>query len=93
MTDDKNRRSLSEQILMGSGTGLSLEIRKTKLGAAVVILGVLGVEELTGTSAVILSHSGRVRFVGEGLTLSVFSERTVEVIGKITGVEFSYGKG
>ncbi len=93
MTVEKNRLTPLEQILMGSSSGLSLEIRKTKLGAVAVIQGVLGVEELTDSSVLVLSHSGRIRFIGERLTLSVFSLRTVEIIGKITGVELSYGKG
>ena len=92
MTDDKKRRALAEQIIMGCSSGLSLEIRKTKLGAGVLLSGVIGISELTDSSITVLSHFGRVHFSGECLVLSVFSERTVEIIGKITGVEFSYGK-
>ena len=92
MTGKKRSSSLIEQILLGLETGLSIEFRKTKMGAVAVVSGVLSVSELTDSSLLLATHSGRVRFVGEGISMSVFSGRTVEILGKITSVEFSYGK-
>lgn len=92
MTGKKNGSSLTSQILLGVPSGLAVEIRKTKLGAVAVVLGVLSVLDISDTSALLATHFGRIHFVGEGISLSVFSGRTVELIGKILSVEFSYGK-
>ena len=92
MTGNRRSRSLIGQILLGADAGLAIELRKTKLGAVAVVSGVISVSELTDSTVLLATHSGRVRFVGEELVMSVFSGRTVEILGKIISVEFSYGK-
>lgn len=87
---------LNEQ-LMGalSRTGIneiSLEIRKTRIGAALVAVNVIGVCEFSDTLVVMLSHSGRITVRGERLCLSVFEDKSVEILGKICGVEMDYAK-
>ena len=92
MTSNKGFLGKIGQILLGSSVGLPIEIKKTKMGAVALILGVLSIEELSSETVKLATHFGRICFNGEGLLLSVFSERAVEIIGKIKGVELYYGR-
>ena len=69
-----------------------LEIRKTSSGAELSVFGVVGVTELTDEVISLASHSGRVDIRGSKLVLSVFENKSVEIYGKIDGVELGYGK-
>lgn len=71
---------------------LAIEIRKGNKGAACAISGVINITELSPESVTVLSHSGRVGVRGSELRLTVFSGRTVEISGKIVGVELGYGR-
>ena len=71
---------------------VSLEIRKSKIGAVLVVMNIVGIRELSRERIVLLSHSGNVVIVGDRLVLSVFEDKSVEIVGRIEGVELKYGK-
>ena len=73
-------------------SGLSLQMKKTKRGAAVVVGGILSVRSLCEEEICLVSHGGRLTVRGQRLSLSSLENRTLEVFGKITGLEFGYGK-
>lgn len=76
----------------GLSSGLSIEVKKSRLGAVMLISGVMSVEELSDTAVIALSHSGRIFIFGERLTVSALEGRTLAVYGKITGIEMAYGR-
>ena len=92
MTKSKRPITLSA-ISSGLGSGITLELKKSRLGAVLLISGVLSVTELSDESLTALSHSGRVFIFGERLTVTALENRTLAVYGKILGIEMSYGKG
>ena len=51
----------------GLATGLSIEVKKSRLGAVMLLSGVMSVEALSDTAVTALSHSGRVFIFGERL--------------------------
>ena len=92
MTERNKRESLYSQILMGFECSMDIEMRKTKLGAVAIVSGVLALDSLSEETVEILSHSGRAIIRGTDLSVSVFSDRTVEVIGKILSLELKYAR-
>lgn len=92
MTKTKKRIPLSTIVASLGGGGLYIELKKSRIGAAMVLGGVMRIEELTDTTVAALSHSGRVIISGERLTVSTLEKRTLAVHGRITGVTLSYGK-
>ena len=70
---------------------LVLEIRKSEGGAAASVCGVVSIGELSDRFISLATHSGRVGVRGTSLTLTAFANRTVEVKGKIEGVDLGYG--
>ncbi len=69
---------------------LVVEIRKTSTGAVLSAVGVVSVTEVSGESVALASHSGRLSIKGSDLILSVFENKSIEVKGKIEGVEMGY---
>ena len=69
-------------------SGLFVEIVKRKAVSTLAVSGILAVEDLSSENIVLKTHSGRIKISGKSLVLSVFEGRTVEVSGKIAGVEF-----
>lgn len=74
------------------GSGMGIEIKKSRLGAAAIVTGVLSISELSDGEVAVLSHLGRVFIRGERLTVCALENRTLAIYGKITGVEMTYGR-
>ena len=61
-------------------------------GLSLLVGGIIGVSELDDGRTELLSHSGRVIVSGRGLKLTVFENKSVEINGRIEGINFVYGK-
>ena len=90
----KTRKPISSAALAASlGAGaLTAEIRKSRIGAAIYLSGVISLDELLDTRITAVTHSGRVFIEGERMSVSALEGRGLSVEGRITGVNFGYGK-
>ena len=61
-------------------------------GLSLLVGGIIGVSELDGGRTELLSHSGRIIVSGRGLKLTVFENKSIEIKGRIEGINFAYGK-
>ena len=89
MTNDSYE---SRKIIRKPPPGFHLELMKDKKTYPCVVCGVILVSLLTEKEILLSTHGGRLRIFGDKLSLSTFSERSVEVRGRIEGVEILYGK-
>ena len=89
-----NKKSLKFSTILASISPYSfhIEMKKSSRGAVAVISGVMSVSEYTQNTVELMSHSGRVKILGEELGISVLEGRVIEIYGRITEVRFSYGK-
>lgn len=96
MTKRKRQRTnfgLADNIKTTLGTsGITLQLKKTGRSAALVVGGILSVAAFSKQEVLLLSHGGMLSVRGDGLSLSSLEDRTVEIMGKITVLELSYGK-
>ena len=92
MTKPKKRMPLSALLSSFGGGGFYIEIKKSRVGAVMLVGGVLALGEISDTAVTVLSHSGRLFLSGERLTVSALENRTLTVYGRITGLELCYGK-
>lgn len=69
-----------------------LSCEKALGGLSLLVGGIIGVSELDDGRTELLSHSGRVIVSGRGLKLTVFENKSVEINGRIEGINFVYGK-
>ena len=87
----KKPRSTAAALFEGSSP-LLVEIKKSSHSASVSVAGVIGVTELSDSSISLSAHGGRVVMRGEGLRLTVYSDRTATVDGRVTEVELGYSR-
>lgn len=92
MTGNKKRIKLSSLLSSISTSSLHVEIKKSSRGLIAVISGVIAISEYTEDTVELLSHSGRISFMGDSMEISVLEGRIVEIYGRISEVRFSYGK-
>lgn len=92
MTDVKKVRSIRDHIIGSSTDGITLEMRKTRIGAELVVTDILSIEEFSDERIVMATHKGRIIIHGTGLMISVFEKRCVEVFGRIERFEMGYGR-
>lgn len=91
MTEEKNYRRQRGEI----GASISkfhIEADRTSKGMSILISGIVAISELTPEAVCLKSHSGRIDLDGKRMTLSVFENGTVEVVGRIESLRFTYGK-
>lgn len=92
MTGNKKSLGISAILSSISPSSLGFEMRKSYRGAVAVVSGVMSIGEYTENAVELVSHSGRICFIGESLGISVFAGRVVEIYGRITEVRLGYGK-
>ena len=87
-----NKSKMPPIAAIGAVGSFHLEVDKALKGFKVVCSGVRGVTEFTGTS-VKLKLCGFSLFVfGEGLHITVFEGKTIEISGKISEMRIEYAK-
>ena len=83
------KKKREEQAAVG---GFYLSCERAVGGLSLLVGGVIGVSELEDGRTELLSHSGRIRVRGKGLSLTVFENKSIEIKGRIEGIDFAYGK-
>jgi len=87
----KNNDKIKKDYL-GRLSNFHAELDKTVLGFSFSCSGVEGINEFSDTEIIVKLSSFSLRIVGKGLYMSVFEEKRVEIIGKITGVNVLYAQ-
>lgn len=79
----------------GVPSGLSsfhLEADRSTKGMSVILSGVIGISDFSDSTIHLLTHGGRIIVSGKKLFICVYENSTVEIVGKVEGVVFKYGK-
>lgn len=69
-----------------------LEADRCNRGVSLMLSGIIGVSEFSENIIHLQSHGGRIILNGSKLAMSVYDGGCVEVVGKLEGVQFKYGK-
>ncbi len=69
-----------------------VEIDRIQSGVAVLVSGVRAIRELTDTTALLRLKGGFMRINGSGISVTVYENKTVEVIGGVSGIEIENDK-
>lgn len=69
-----------------------VEIDRVQCGLAVLVSGVRAIRELTDTTALLRLKGGFMRINGKEISITVYENRTVEVIGGVMGIEIENDK-
>ena len=86
---DKERGALPKGL---NEAPFAIEMRKGRRGGVLSVSHVVAVSDFKEDRIELVSKGGRMTVTGEALTLSLFDERSVEIYGRIKGIEIFYGK-
>lgn len=88
MTKTKRERSSPPSPM----SRFNLEANRHVRGMSMLIGGVVGIREYSDETMILATHGGRVGISGRRLSLTIYENNSVEVVGRIEEVTFSYGK-
>lgn len=73
-------------------SGFHLEADKTGRGMSLIFSGIIGIKDFSDSFIYLLSHGGRICVNGSKLFINVYENNTVEIVGRVEGIVFKYGK-
>ena len=91
MTDKNGQKEKS----VGAPSGLSgfhLEANRSTRGLSLFLSGIIGISDFSDSYIRLLSHGGRITVNGKRLFINVYENNSVEIVGRVEEIVFSYGK-
>ncbi len=73
---------------MPAAFGFHLEVDRAGALLAVCIANVTAVTDFDSENALLMSNRKKIRIYGHELSVSFYENKTVEILGKIGGIEF-----
>ncbi len=83
---------MTEKKIPSPPPGFFLNAERRKKGMRISVGAVVSISEFSHEEILLVSHAGKIRIIGESLTISVFEGRGVEIIGGVKEIEFLYAK-
>ena len=86
----KEKNTKSDAIYARVNNPIGFHVEADKIGAAisVSVTGVLSIVDFSEDSALLKMRRGKIKIVGSGLSVAVYENKIVEIIGKVSSVEF-----
>lgn len=69
-----------------------LEADRVMGGISVMLNGIVSICSLSSEDIHLKSHKGKIKLCGREMSVSIFENHTVEIVGRIEGILFEYGK-
>lgn len=69
-----------------------LEASRTIGGISITLSGVIGISDYSESEITLKSHGGKIILRGRRLMLSIYEDKTAEILGRIEEICFNYGK-
>ena len=92
MTHKEKTQSSPYSKIPAGLSSFHLEADRSTKGMSVILSGVIGISDFSDSSINLLSHGGRIVVNGQKLFICVYENNSVEIVGKVEGVVFKYGK-
>jgi len=73
-------------------SGFHLEADRSSKGLSVVLSGIIGISDFSDSFIHLKGHGGRISVYGKKLFISVFENGSVEIVGRVEGINFKYGR-
>jgi hypothetical protein len=69
-----------------------LEADRCRSGLSVMLSGIIGISDFSDEFIYLKGHGGRIAVRGKRLFINVYENESVEIVGRVEGIEFKYGK-
>ena len=90
MTDNKGKIGGAKSIR--DITAFHLEAERETKGMALLFSGIIGIDGFDDSHVDLKSHGGRISVNGKKLQINIYEKNRVEIVGKVEGIIFKYGK-
>lgn len=92
MTDKRKSKSPKDRVHASAFSSFHMEADRTGRGMSLILCGIIGISDFSDSYIHLLSHGGRITVTGRGLFISVYENGSVEIVGRVEGISFKYGK-
>ncbi len=92
MTQKRKSKSPKEWALAAAFSSFHMEADRMGRGMSLILCGIIGISDFSDSFINLLSHGGRITVTGRGLFISVYENGSVEIVGRVEGISFKYGK-
>ena len=89
----KNKMNNEKGIAPPRGfSSFHMEADRSSRGMTLVLCGIIGISDFSDSCILLKSHSGRILVSGKRLHINVYEGGSAEIVGRVEGIEFKYGK-
>ena len=88
----KNESVRSHDLASALMPTFHLEADRVMGGISVILNGIISICSLSSEGIQLKSHRGKIQLCGKEMSVSIFENHTVEIVGRIEGIVFEYGK-
>ena len=92
MTEKNKAKEKNREKALKPPSSFHMEADRSRGGMAIVLSGVVGISDFSDDFILLKSHGGRIEVKGKNLFICVYENNAVEIQGKVSGVEFKYGR-
>ena len=92
MTSLGKKRKNALKSISSVASPFHLEVDKVGRGMAVLVNGVIGVAEFSDQSVTLLISAMKVVITGYGMCITVYENKSVEIVGRIGRIDYLYDK-
>ena len=92
MTEKRKREKKEVGSVTSALSAFHMEADRTGRGMSLILCGIIGISDFSESEILLLSHGGRIIVTGKRLHISVYENNSVEIVGRVEGINFKYGK-
>lgn len=92
MTNTTQNRARMLRGVSAAVSPFHIELDKVARGMSLLVCGVLGISEFSEKFVALTVKGMTVKISGVNLSMTVYESKTVEIVGKIEGLEYEYTK-
>lgn len=92
MTKNNKQESIRSKVASSGLSSFHLEADRSTRGMSVILSGIIGISDFSDSQIHLQSHGGRIIVNGKKLFICVYESGSVEIVGKVEGIVFKYGK-
>ncbi len=72
--------------------GFYLSCERVAGGVALIVGGIMSITDFSDSQVMLAGHTGRIGVAGSRLSMTVFENKSVEIVGRVEEIKFIYGK-
>ena len=92
MTAKRDKDHLSRLAEREGLPSFHLEADRSRGGMSIILSGIIGISDFSDSYIYLKSHGGRIAVNGKRLFINLYENNSVEIVGRVEGIVFKYGK-